>query len=220
MNGTLDEVLIDIAHSWGFDADELIGYAHEDMLGGHYPQALPGACHPAPIDHPGRNKGIWETEGQTLYALIRALKPRNVLEIGNRWYCSTAHIAEALLKNGQGHLWTMDIQNEPILRDEHKEVATQIVSDLFWFDYAKLAPIDFIFEDSFHQPDMVEYVWRKFLEHGSDKGMVVSHDSEHFRVGPRVKEGLARVGLPYTSYQITPAECGLAMYRRANVHTG
>lgn len=215
MDGTLDEVLISIANSWGFDADELIEYAQEDELGGHTPHPEPEDAHPTPKDHRGWNKGIWEVEGKVLYALIRALKPRKVLEIGNQWFCSTSHIAEALLKNEQGHLWTIDLVKSKGLNVKYKDVVTQIGIDLFRFDYGEIAPIDFIFEDSFHTPGMVHYVWGKFQEYGADEGMIVSHDSEHKTVGEQVQAGLDMVGLPHTSYKIEPSDCGLAMWRKS-----
>jgi hypothetical protein len=215
MQGTLSEALTHIANRYGFNTEELIAYAKEDTLGGHYPQAPPGHNHPAPKEIEP-NKGIWAVEGQVLYALIRALKPGNVLEIGNRYGCSTAHIAEAIVRNGTGYLVTIDICKDPILREEHQGIARQVIADLFYFDYKQLAPIGFIFEDSNHRPDMVEYAWRQFWQHGAPGAMMVSHDSEHERVGPGVREGIQRVTTDYTSYQIHPALCGLAMHRKTN----
>jgi predicted O-methyltransferase YrrM len=38
---------------------------------------------------------LWTVEGQVLYALIRMLKPKNIMELGVNYGASTCHIAAA-----------------------------------------------------------------------------------------------------------------------------
>lgn len=60
----------------------------EDSYGG-YPSELGGS--------------VWESEGRALYVMIRVLKPRNILEIGNFKGCSANHILQAVEMNRAGY---------------------------------------------------------------------------------------------------------------------
>jgi len=209
MNGTLEECLSHIALTYGLSASELIAYAYEDNLGGHFPT----------LDNPSKyKKGIWGVEGQALYALVRALHPKNVLEIGNCWGTSTAHIAKALLTNGVGRLTTIDNGVEPTCLEVegwYHEIIESVKADLFDWNYKYNPPYDFIFEDAYHEMDMVTHVWKAFYQYGAPGGMIVSHDSEHERTQADVQTGIRNViGDAFTSYQISPALCGLAMWRK------
>lgn len=75
------------AHSWAADSEEIFKVMPTDDLYG------------------GVNPG----DRRALYALVRALKPASVLEIGTHIGSSTIHIAQALKTNGGGHLTTVDI---------------------------------------------------------------------------------------------------------------
>ena len=90
----LQNTLAAIAADWGFDADALIAYADEDEIGG-YPERWPGGS-------------LWSVEGQTLYALTRALKPARVVEFGTWQGCSGSHLAAALVANEHGTLVCVD----------------------------------------------------------------------------------------------------------------
>lgn len=92
----LTEALTEIARAGSLEPAELMAYAAEDTIG-------------------GRDTGQWRgdsffaDEGRVLYALIRALKPESVLEIGSAEGCSATHILTALAKNDYGHLTSIDI---------------------------------------------------------------------------------------------------------------
>ncbi len=53
--------------------------------------------------------GVNPGDRRALYALVRALKPASMLEVGTHIGSSTVHIAQALKTNGGGHLTTVDI---------------------------------------------------------------------------------------------------------------
>lgn len=95
----LTEALTEIARAGDLNPAELIAYAAEDTIG-------------------GRDTGQWRgdsffaDEGRVLYALIRALKPESVLEIGTAEGCSATHILTALEKNQRGHLTSIDIDTD------------------------------------------------------------------------------------------------------------
>lgn len=94
-----DDALRQIAAAAGLNADELVGYANEDAVG-------------------GRDTGAWagmstfEAEGQVLYALIRALKPTQVVEVGVDSGGTSTHILTALDRNDDGQLYSVDINPE------------------------------------------------------------------------------------------------------------
>jgi predicted O-methyltransferase YrrM len=64
---------------------EMANYYKEDPYSG-YPKELGGS--------------VWESEGKALYTMIRVVKPKNVLEIGNLKGCSANHILKAVQMNG------------------------------------------------------------------------------------------------------------------------
>jgi len=77
------------------------------------------------------NEGKWDTEevsrkgyhsfndagveievGEFLYAMIRVLKPINVLETGTHWGIGASYMGQALKDNGEGHLDTVEFLPE------------------------------------------------------------------------------------------------------------
>jgi predicted O-methyltransferase YrrM len=203
----LNAALAAIAQQFDLDADELHAYIAEDTLGGWNEEPLhlrkwTVGC-------------VWEIEAQIIYALIRALKPVNVLEIGTYHGCSTSHICEALQRNGKGHLNTLDIYPLTEIPDEYRDVGTLVRMDLFDYEYPVDNPVDFVFEDSMHSQEMIHHVWRGFVERGAPGGVIITHDSEHYAIGDTVKAGIEQAGvMDYQSYLVEPSKCGLAMWRR------
>lgn len=92
----LTEAFMHIAVAGGLDTNQLIEYAAEDTLG-------------------GRDTGDWpamstfESEGKIIYALVRALKPKQCVEIGVASGGTSTHILAALEANGAGKLFSVDI---------------------------------------------------------------------------------------------------------------
>lgn len=210
---SLHDALDSIATLYDLHADELIEYAALDGIGGYHPHYDDG--YPA--------GSIWRVEGQTLYALVRALRPRNVLEIGTYYGCSAAHIAQALADNGDGGTLTCIDLNAGVgsLIPPHlRDYVTIFREDLYRF--LPLRPeggYDFIFEDSAHTPEVTEFCWRQAYRLLAPGGMIVSHDAEHFRIGADVKAGIAQAGFfaatpPAVTHLIAPGDCGLAFWRK------
>lgn len=132
----LNDALRQIATAGNLNPDELIAYAAEDNVG-------------------GRDTGAWDSmstfadEGRVIYALVRALKPRHVLEVGVASGGTSTHILSALEANGDGDLYSIDIEancgiNVPE-RLRHRwsfNVADALTADL--------PAADFVFEDGAH----------------------------------------------------------------------
>jgi predicted O-methyltransferase YrrM len=192
-----------VADKFDLEHGELLAYAEEDTIGGYHHDKEERTC----------ERGIWGVEGQVLYALIRAFKPSHVLEVGNTWGTSTQHICEALLRNGKGKLTTIDL-GEFKVPARYKKIAKAKVSDLFDFNYKAVPRFDFVFEDGGHDGGAVTHVWEQFMKHAKKSAVIVSHDSEHFRLGPLVQSEIRQTNADYLSVAIAPADCGLAMWRK------
>src|SRR5947209_4711129 len=96
---TLDQALATLAAQLGLDPQALIAYAAEDHIGGFNMDVNRRRWAPG---------SIWEVEGKVLYALVRALKPAHVVEIGTWFGCGASHILEALAMNKKGKLTSID----------------------------------------------------------------------------------------------------------------
>lgn len=79
----------------GVSLEEFEKYYDESKYGG-YPEEPAGS--------------IWESEGKSIYVLIRILKPKRILEIGNFLGRSSNHILQAVDMNGFGNVNLLDIQ--------------------------------------------------------------------------------------------------------------
>lgn len=201
----LNDTLTQIAADWGFDAAELIAYAAEDTIGG-FPESWPGGS-------------LWDVEGRTLYALVRALKPAHVVEFGSWKGCSGSHLAAALQANGYGELVCVDPYPPhiewfaPELRP-HIEIVGAKAED--WLLDNDLADYGFAFEDGYHDRAMVAQVWTAARKSMPVGGVVVSHDALHATSQAEVSAGMSDgVGNEWRAYLTAPSDCGLAMWRKS-----
>jgi len=200
----LSEALHKIAVAYGLNESELAAYVQEDTIGGW-------------DENPANAKwicgSVWEVEGQIIYALIRALKPKLAIEVGSYYGCSAYHIAEALFRNEQGKLISIDIAFMYKVPERYAGIIEQVNISLF--DYRMPSGcVDFVFEDAMHTAEMTAHVWADFKENALPGAMIVSHDAVHESVGLTVREGMARVtpdGLPLL---IQPGKCGLGIWRK------
>jgi predicted O-methyltransferase YrrM len=211
----LIDTLFMIESFLGIETDTLMPFAEADNLGGY---------HPDPSQRQWGAGAIWDVEGRTIYALVRALKPVNVVEIGSGTGCSTNHIASALLANSFddlthiGHVVTLDRGNTPEIRGEHNNYVTVVPGDAF--EYLELLPdnsIDFILEDADHSEDMCYRVGEIAKRKLAPGGVLVAHDAAHFGVGADVRAGFERAGLQGRVYLTEPSDCGLLVWRKPDV---
>lgn len=85
-----------------------------------------------------------------LYLLVREYKPETIFEIGTWVGTSALFMAEALKKNGTGHIYTCDSNEYYILPEEYAELVTPITghSDAVLADLkTKGTQFDFMFID-------------------------------------------------------------------------
>lgn len=169
----LNEALALIAAAGGLNADDLIRFADEDSIG-------------------GRDQGYWsamgihEAEGKVLYALVRALRPRQCVEIGVAEGCSSAHILAALNANDAGKLYSVDLEENvggkvpQSLRDRWTLIAGQDALE------AKLPKsAEFIWEDGPHTEPFTSAMYERLLT--LSPRVLLSHDYHTHLVYPDFK---------------------------------
>lgn len=166
---------------------------------------------------------LWRVEGQILYALVRVLKPANVLELGTWHGASATHLLQGLYDNGDGLLDAVDnraygdIVIGDMIPDALRPRMTPHASDLMTFIEA--SPDDrygLIFEDAMHTSEQVAHVWSHAVRLLRPGGMIVSHDACHPIAGPVVRDGIAQAGYGDKALYmlIEPSDCGLALWRK------
>lgn len=217
---SLSQALQQIAEYIKVDPVDLHQYALEDTIGGfHADESL----------RKWPTGSLWAVEGQILYALVRALKPRRVLELGTYHGCSATHILAAMKANGRGELVCVDNGIDapgateigymiPAQYLDSVSIANQDIMEFLDRDEPKARGFDIIFEDGMHDPIQVAKVWdetsRGLLNNG---GVIISHDACHFLVGDQVQDGIRAGGHDdFQTYLIAPSDCGLAIKRMSN----
>lgn len=133
-----------LAKRLGLDAATLVAYANEDTHGG--------------ADTGLGAMSLDRDEGRLLYALIRALRPPRVIEIGVCQAVSSAHLLAALDANDSGVLDSYDI--DPLAgtdAEPHRRWGMHTADALeVDFGYA-----DFVFEDAAHTLDFSTAIYGK-----------------------------------------------------------
>jgi predicted O-methyltransferase YrrM len=193
----------------GIEADTLLPFAQADNIGGY---------HPDPAQRQWGSGAIWDVEGRIIYALIRALKPVNVVEIGSGTGCSTTHIASALSHNyplAVGSISTIDRGNTPQIPDDVIAFVTIFSGDAIeWLQQQPDNSIDFILEDADHSEAMCYRVGELAKTKLAPGGVLLAHDAAHFGVGADVRAGFTRAGLQYRVYLTEPSDCGFMVWRK------
>lgn len=198
-----EDALTRIAKDLKVDPPDLIAYAAEDTVGGY---------NVVPWQSSWPMGSMYEVEGKILYAVIRAMKPEQVVEIGVWHGCSTTHILQALHQNKKGHLTSFDIEGikgkgpDKALRDRwtfHHQDADYGMKELGF-------KADLVFEDGYHFRKGTEttlFIAERWLS----PRVVMVHDSEHVTVGSGIKEALYAVyGNRWHSVVVPPSDCGIA----------
>lgn len=167
---------------------------------------------------------MWRVEGQMLYALIRALKPQSVLELGTSRGCSATHILQALRDNGSGTLDCVDNGSQVAVIGDMIPANLRDFATIHQTSIEEAIPIaleegyryDFILEDGMHSFEQVKLVWENADRLLNPGGMIVSHDAMHNVAGPVVREAIAAAGYgdEAVNVLIEPADCGFAVWRK------
>lgn len=98
----------------------------EDFMN-HYDEAKYGGYPEEP------SGSVWESEGKSIFTLIRILKPKRILEIGNFKGRSSNHILQAVDLNGFGDVTLVDIKESLEYDKLHSQNFTRILDDSLHF---------------------------------------------------------------------------------------
>ena len=213
---TLDHALNAISHTLNIGLPfDMIRYSRDDPHGGYH----------ADYDDGFPSGSLWRVEGQALYALVRALRPASVMELGTWHGASATHLLQGIKDNKYGGLICVDsraygdIEIGGMIPSDLKSLALIHQTRIEQFLPRALQEgwtYDLIFEDGMHDAEQVEFVWRHAEQLLAPGGVIVSHDACHKTAGPVVREGLARAGYGDKTLNvlIAPADCGFAIYRK------
>ena len=156
---------------------------------------------------------MWADEGHILYALIRALRPLVVVEMGIHHGCSSKHILAAMVKNKRGKLHSVDIA----LRDDYDVTVAErkrweIQSGTAQAaNYPKNA--DIVFEDLMHDFEGTRQALK--IAKKLKAPFVISHDGEHDGVGQNIRDAFVDVYGTYNSFITEGCDCGFAYWKES-----
>lgn len=129
--------------------------------------------------------------GRFMYALVRELKPENVLELGTNLGISALHISNALEENGSGQLVT--IEGDPTLSDisrdhlnrlghsDRASVLTGRFDDVLPDCLQQRGPFDLVFIDGHHEEAATLRYFDLIKPHLTKGACVAFDDIEPFR---------------------------------------
>jgi hypothetical protein len=115
-------------------------YYNESKYGG-YPEEPAGS--------------IWESEGKSIYVLIRILKPKNIIEIGNFLGRSSNHILQAVEMNGFGKVTLLDIVERLEYNNLHVGEFDRVIADSLVYLRDQRLNFDLYIQDGSHEYEHV-----------------------------------------------------------------
>jgi predicted O-methyltransferase YrrM len=138
-------------------------------------------------EFPGYRLGSTPTfDLETIYSLVRAMRPSVVVETGVCYGASSAYILEALRDNGHGVLYSIDLGNTPdeppndffvrpsikhrwrlIIGDSRRELPRLL---------ARLGQIDLFHHDSLHTYEHMMWEYETAFPYLGPDGVLSSHD--------------------------------------------
>ena len=114
-----------------------------------------------------------------LFDLVVSLNAKNVLEYGTRAGISTGIFLEAVKKT-DGHLWTVDIQDIPLVASKEDEEFISVIKD-HSLSYMPPFPMDVIFLDTSHQYEQTLLELERCWQFLKPEGFLICHDYDsHF----------------------------------------
>ena len=151
--------------------DEFISYYDESIYGG-YPEEPSGS--------------VFTSEGKSIYVLVRILKPKNILEIGNFKGRSTNHILQAVEKNNKGFITLVDIKESLEYDKLHNQNFDRVIEDSLSF-LNKPFEFDLIIQDGNHEYSYVKKELELIIQNNANKNFIIwGHD--YHKVIPNICE--------------------------------
>lgn len=113
------------------------------------------------------------------YAIVRALRPNHVVETGTDKGLGTVVLAAAVLRNGSGHVTTVDVNEESgyLLAGRYAEPVTRIIQDSVLALRRLTEPVDLFIHDSWHAPEHERAEFAAVSPHLSPHAVLLSDNS-------------------------------------------
>ena len=110
--------------------------------------------------------------------MVRVLKPRVIVETGTEKGLGSIVLAEALLKNGYGHLFTIDMEPTAglMIGDRYTEVICQIIGDSLQ-SLTTIERVDLFIHDSDHSAEHEACEFEIIETKLSEQGVVLTDNS-------------------------------------------
>lgn len=152
------------------------------------------------------------------YALVRALRPRHIVETGTDKGRGTLVFASALRRNGTGRVTTID--NNPdsgyLIKPPYDSVVTRVIGDSIGCIHALDRPVDFFLHDSLHTPEHESRELAAIAPMLSSAAVVLSDNAHSTEVLPSWAEA---TGWSFSYFQERPAHhwypgAGIGLARR------
>lgn len=114
------------------------------------------------------------------YALIRAVRPSHVVETGTDKGLGTCVMAAAILRNGTGHLTTMDVNPESgyLVQPPYSEVVSRRVGESLRDLRELTEPVDLFLHDSLHTAEYEAAELAAVQPHLTASAIVLSDNSD------------------------------------------
>jgi len=150
-----------------------------------------------------------------LYAIVRAVRPKTILELGTHLGYSTRVLLVGLKHQTDGLVVTLDhhqhLEQSSELANSYRVLPLSV--DGLEFSKTLCFPIDMIFEDGNHEEENTRVFLSNCLPHLKSGGVIVVHDVAYPGLSEGVSQGmLACLGDNFERIVIDAAPCGLGLW--------
>ena len=125
---------------------------------------------------------VWESEGKFIYMMVRHIKPKNILEVGN--YLgrgSTNHILQAIDDNKTGRVVLLDIEERLDYSKLHSKNFERVIEDSLKY-LSRPFSFDLIIQDGNHEYLHVKTELELMAKNSDQNFIMWGHD--YFTVKP------------------------------------
>lgn len=160
---------------------------------------------------------IWESEGKSIYVLIRILKPNRILEIGNYLGRSSNHILQAVEDNGTGEVTLLDIEEHIEYDKLHNKKFDRILQNSLDF-LSQPINFDLIIQDGNHTYNHVKKEIELILKNNIAKPYFIwahdyyKHKTPQCEVGRVWNEFKAKFEL-FIPFKDSVSNCGFCIVK-------
>jgi len=136
------------------------------------------------LSKPGPGRGQMGQESRALYVLIRLIKPGTVLETGVGAGISSLYMLQAMVRNGKGRLYSIDLPDETeltgwVVPDDlksHWDLRIGSSCDILPVLLEEISHTDIFLHDSDHSYDHMMFEFRTIWPYLKNNGLFLAHD--------------------------------------------